>query len=207
MPRKPKPDVPPPLLPWDRRPEETERGWHSFTLYREQSRPRSLRRLAREMGTKDASHLRQWSAKHDWISRVAAWDADQDRLRMEGARDEAIEAGRRQAQHAAAQQAALIQPAQELLRRIQAERAAGRNPFDGWDMHQLVRAVTAAARAYPGIATFERLARGLSTTNVGGHDGGPVQHEVADARERAAQMSRPELEAYLLGVSDGQLGA
>lgn len=194
--------IPEPVHPWERRPGETEAQWTAFLAYREQARPRSVRRLAREMGKKESSTYRGYSSLLEWQTRVAAYDADQDRARAEGARQEGFEAGRRQAQAAAALQAGLIQPAQELLRRIQAERAAGRNPFEGWTVEMLVKTTAACARAFPAIATFERLSRGMSTSNVAGHDGGAIQHDVADARERAAAMTRQELEAYLLGVTD-----
>lgn len=190
--------------PWEQQPQETAAAFRTFAAYRDSAPPRSIRRTAAHVG-KDASQLARWSSDHGWQGRVAAWDREQDRVKRDAMLDEVVAMGQRQAQQAHSMQVALSMPAQELLRRIQKAREQGRDPFAGMTTMELMKAVAAAARGFSQVATFERLARGLSTSNVGGHDGGALtagrEHE--EARAWAAAASRDELDTYLTGVNDG----
>lgn len=112
--------------------------------------------------------------------------------------------GRRQAQQAQAMQLALSQSAQELLQRIHRARAAGADPFAGMTMRELMRASAEAGRAFAQVVQVERLARGASTQNIGGHDGGPLSAQHEEARAWAASASRTELDAFLTGVDAGR---
>ena len=64
---------------WERQPEETARAFEAFVVYRDLGANRSLRKTAQELG-KNCTTISEWSAKYDWVKRVAAWDAEQDRI-------------------------------------------------------------------------------------------------------------------------------
>lgn len=64
---------------WERQPEETARAFEAFVVYRDLGANRSLRKTAQELN-KNCTTIAEWSSKYDWVKRVAAWDAEQDRI-------------------------------------------------------------------------------------------------------------------------------
>lgn len=68
-----------PTRAWDRQPGESEPAFAAFVVYRDQeSGDRSIRRAAAALGKSDTL-IGQWSSRHGWPARVAAWDAERDR--------------------------------------------------------------------------------------------------------------------------------
>ena len=57
---------------WNRQENESTRAFEAFAAYRD-LKPRSLARLAEALN-KHQSKLAEWSSKHNWVSRAAAWD-------------------------------------------------------------------------------------------------------------------------------------
>lgn len=77
-----------PAEPWDRRPEETEKAWLAFKLYRDMGPGRSLARAyhayrieAGNVSGDDpaleaaAGYFNEWSTGNAWVKRVQAYDA------------------------------------------------------------------------------------------------------------------------------------
>jgi len=64
---------------WERQPEETTRAFEAFVIYRDMGANRSIRKTAQELN-KNCTTIAEWSSKYDWVKRVAAWDAEQDRI-------------------------------------------------------------------------------------------------------------------------------
>ena len=64
---------------WELQPEETARAFEAFCIYRDMGANRSLRKTSQELG-KNCTTISEWSVKYDWVKRVAAWDAEQDRI-------------------------------------------------------------------------------------------------------------------------------
>lgn len=64
---------------WERQPGETARAFEAFTVYRDMGADRSLRKAAQKLG-KNSTTISEWSVKYEWVSRCAAWDAEQDRI-------------------------------------------------------------------------------------------------------------------------------
>jgi hypothetical protein len=68
---------------WDRMPGETPREYQKFCAYRDMNtaekpiRTRSMAKLAKDIGFSQ-DHLRKISAKNEWVSRCAAYDAHLD---------------------------------------------------------------------------------------------------------------------------------
>lgn len=184
---------------WERQPDESTEAFEGFVIYRD--RERSIRKAANLAG-KSATLFGRWSGRHRWVSRAAAWDREQDRVRREGELKARAELGERHAKEAHQLLDTLLLPAQLLVARW--ERAKKENPdkdpFESLSDLELMREAIKAARVYGQVGVFERLSRGMSTTNVGGHEGGPIEVE---RRERVEAMPRGDLETYLLGVDEG----
>lgn len=65
--------------PWERQPEETTKAFEAFCVYRDLGTERSIAKAGKQLG-KNRVTLEGWSSKYDWVKRVAAWDAEQDRI-------------------------------------------------------------------------------------------------------------------------------
>lgn len=64
---------------WERQPKESIQAFEAFTKYRDMGVNRSLRKVVQEVN-KSLTTIGEWSSKHDWVKRAAAWDAEQDRI-------------------------------------------------------------------------------------------------------------------------------
>jgi hypothetical protein len=64
---------------WDRQKGEPEKAFQTFTLYREMGHPRSVKRLAKQLGRRAHRRFELWSAKWDWPKRAEAYDDELDR--------------------------------------------------------------------------------------------------------------------------------
>lgn len=64
---------------WERQPGETTKPFEAFVIYRDMGANRSLRKVAQKLN-KSLTIVAEWSSKYDWVKRVAAWDAEQDRI-------------------------------------------------------------------------------------------------------------------------------
>lgn len=64
---------------WERQPGETPRAFEAFCVYRDLGAGRSIRKTGQELN-KNLTTIGEWSSKYDWVKRVAAWDAEQDRI-------------------------------------------------------------------------------------------------------------------------------
>jgi hypothetical protein len=117
------------------------------------------------------------------------------RVQAEEFLESGAEASRRQAEEAVELQAMLLEPARAVKRAIAKARAEGRDPYEDLTPAQLTRLAVQAARAFEPTVRVERLARGQSTDNVAGHDGGPLSPDVE-------RMDEAELTAYLTGRLD-----
>ncbi|OYT62420.1 hypothetical protein B6U67_04500 [Methanosarcinales archaeon ex4484_138] len=73
------------LKPWDKQPTDTIKSYNAFRVYLNMApHERSLRKAAdRFYGVSKWSKQRQflsWSAKHNWVERVLAYDREQERI-------------------------------------------------------------------------------------------------------------------------------
>lgn len=76
------------IATWGQLPDESEKAYASFKVYRNAGTQRSLRKTARLVG-KGRTLMERWSKRHGWLRRVAAWDLEQQDLHKE-ARIQAI---------------------------------------------------------------------------------------------------------------------
>jgi hypothetical protein len=67
--------------PYDRQPNETDKSWAAFCVYRDMGRERSLEKVdqlrSQTSPKKSLSYLKEWSLKHGWVKRCSAFDDDE----------------------------------------------------------------------------------------------------------------------------------
>lgn len=63
------------LRAWDRREAESAVAFKAFAAYRDMGVGRSLPKVGEALG-KHHDHLGRWSARHEWVSRAAAYDTE-----------------------------------------------------------------------------------------------------------------------------------
>lgn len=80
--------------PWDRQPGESARAYEAFRHYRDAGATRSHAKTGAALA-KTRQAITEWSRKHGWSHRIAAWDAEQDRLWQIELRDARQAAARR----------------------------------------------------------------------------------------------------------------
>ena len=177
-------------------PWQADPGWHparreAFIVYRDMPQ-RSIRAVARALG-KSATLIGRWSSEDDWPERVAAWQAEVDQRRREEFMEATADVSRQQAESAARIREGVDAFARSFLDQVAEYRERGEDPFADLTPSQKLTKMGAAARALQSAQQVERLARGVSTDNVGGYDGGPLVPREVERKSVA------ELEAYLTG--------
>lgn len=183
-----------PLEPWDQQEGESGPAFAGFVAYRDQpADERSVRKVARSL-SKSGSLIRRWSAAHRWVERAKAWDLHQDRARQKALEREQIAAARRHAETSARALRATDRLVEAFLAKLDTK--AGAAALRKLSPDELATLAIQAARVQPRIIPAERLSLGLSTTNTGGHDGGPLGDPDAAAKTR----SDDELRQFLLGA-------
>lgn len=98
--------------PWERRENESSKAYDAFAKYRDMTKPRSIRKVAQEL-SKSGSLISRWSSEHEWVKRVDAWDAEQDRIARQAQLEEIKKMRKR---HADLATAMLVKAAKALQR-------------------------------------------------------------------------------------------
>ena len=179
---------------WEPDPKWSKPRRAAFEAYRDEP-GRTFAAVARKL-RKSGSLLRRWADEDNWRERVEAWDAEVDRRRREEFMEHSTDVAAEQAEAAAEFRMALLTPAQAVVARIAALKQDGKDPFDGVPLPELIRLSATSGRALAQVVHVERLARGMSTENRGGHDGGPLVPADVEAK------SMEQLQAYLTGRQD-----
>lgn len=183
--------TPAPLEVWEQQPTESAEAYTAFAHYRDSApAKRSLRVTAEEL-KRNVSTIANYSSKFGWQQRVRSFDHENERVRLAVLREEGIDASRRHAETTAQHITGLSKMTEELLRRLDEKPDLLKKISDV----SLIKLATAAARATPRLIVAERLALGLSSENIGGHDGGPINEQGS-----ASGMTDSELDAFLLGA-------
>lgn len=153
----------PPPAPWERQPYDTSKSWQAFTVYRDLGSNRALSRAAAALG-RNAATLADWSRLHRWAERVAAWDAEADRVRRVAMLAEVEQMAIRHAQQARSAQNAAMVPVSALIERLAQTDPASLLEFVRSD--ELLSLALEAIRTLPASQGAERLARGEPTEIV-----------------------------------------
>lgn len=190
--RRKAPDPVEPEL-WEQQPGESAPAFQAFAVYRDLGPGRSIRAAGRSLG-KARQTLEAWASPHKWVSRASAWDGHLDEIARKELEEQRAAAGKRHATVLRGQMNALSAPAAELLRRLEdTPDLLAKMPLNA-----LAALAVQGARATPRLVIAERLALGVSTENLGAHDGGAFTAE----QEKVKRMSDPEVDAYLVGRRD-----
>ena len=165
---------------WERQYGESRQAYAAFKEYRDlPPHQRTLAKAAEKYG-RSVRLIERWSGQWQWMKRVAAFDLDQDRFKLQAERDAIIEMSRRQAQIALMFQTKLIQ-------RL--------NDIDPGELEP-----TDLARWFEVATKVERLARGLpdqiTREEITGAGGGPISIEEKYERLHLI-MANPEARAAL----------
>lgn len=163
-------EMPEPEL-WERQQDETPKAYEAFCVYRDQGVNRSLRQTVRDLN-KNLTTIAEWSSKYDWVKRVAAWDAEQDRVARQAQLDEIVKMRKRHAQIASDMLAKAANALKEL-------------PEDEIRAGDISRMVDIASK-------LERISRGDVGDVIEERDGGqainPVQIYIpSNSREKGKQ--------------------
>ena len=82
--------------PWERQLNESTQAFEAFACYRDMGAARSTAKVSRQL-CKSVSLMNRWSSEHDWVKRVAAWDAEKDRAAREAQIKDIVEMRHRHA--------------------------------------------------------------------------------------------------------------
>lgn len=82
--------------PWERQLNESPQAFEAFACYRDMGAARSTAKVSRKL-CKSVSLMNRWSSEYDWVKRVAAWDAEKDRVARESQLKDIVEMRQRHA--------------------------------------------------------------------------------------------------------------
>lgn len=139
-----------PPEPWERQKGENSKRFEAFKTFRDMPN-RSITQVAREL-SKSRQLIQRWAGEDDWHKRVAAWDAEQDRIARQAQIDEIRKMRKR---HSDLANAMLVKAA----------RALQKIPEDEIKATDVSRMVETAAK-------LERISRGDVGEVVEERDGG-----------------------------------
>lgn len=100
-----------PPEPWERQQGESTKRFEAFQKFRDMPN-RSITQVAKEL-SKSRQLLQRWAGEQKWHERVAAWDAEQDRIARQAQIDEIKKMRKR---HADLATAMLVKAAKALQR-------------------------------------------------------------------------------------------
>lgn len=197
--------VPNVSYPWEQQEGETSTAYAAFVIYRDMPvMERSIARAAKlrdaagrvSKGSDVARQLEEWSSRHRWVDRSAAWDQEQDRVRREEQLNEIRAMSVRHAQQAEATLRAALEPAQAFLRRLRDDPRC----LDELSPSELIDLSLKAGRVVPQLVQVERLARGQTTESVKVEHVGP--QDPLGEESYAVAVHQAMREAGLLDVPD-----
>lgn len=166
------------LETWSRLPDETEKAWAAFELYRNMpSGTRSMDSVAKTVGV-SGQRIYQFSAQYAWTKRVRDYDRYLDRIKVRELEAEYADMGRRQGQQAAYLAEMLMYPARELVKRMTNDPDKFTKEMETLPIAEALDMAVKAARVWPQIMKAERLAHGLTTENIGGDIEDATEHVI-----------------------------
>jgi hypothetical protein len=63
--------------PYDRQPNETDKSWAAFCMYRDMGRDRTAEKVRLELGHSSRIIVEKWSMKYGWVKRCSVFDDDE----------------------------------------------------------------------------------------------------------------------------------
>ena len=149
------------IPPWERQPEETEKSFEYFCLYRDMGQTRSLQKVADAAG-KAFITIAKVSEKWKWKERTKAWSDYRDRERRDAEIQEVRAMAKRHVQESMMLQKVLILPTEAILKRLSGPNAAKIKDFNGMNFDKLYDKAVNSATVFNKITEIERKSRGES---------------------------------------------
>ena len=85
---------------WEKQPEETNRQYEAFCIYRDMGIERSILKVAQEWSAGGhTSKLKEWSSKYHWVDRASAYDEHIDEIKRARNEEAIIEMSARHAEY------------------------------------------------------------------------------------------------------------
>ena len=72
--------------PWEKQPKESTKAYKAYCIYQNMGIKRSLKKTTEKFYSKNTSNLRQiatWSSKFHWVTRVEAWEVEQENIKYD----------------------------------------------------------------------------------------------------------------------------
>lgn len=164
-----------PPEPWERQQGESTKRFEAFQRYRDMSN-RSISQVARDL-SKSRQLIQRWAGENNWHERVAAWDAEQDRIARLAQTDEIKRMRKRHADLASA----MLVKAAKALKNLPEEE------INGMTISKMVETAS----------KLERISRGDVGDVVEERDGGasiPVVQFYMPDNHRDGNKTEPEEE-------------
>lgn len=179
----------------DRKLYDVEPQWsperkEAFALYRDFGASRSLNAVGQALG-KSTALIERWSTEDGWRLRVAAWDAEQDKIAQEAAQEERRRLSKKHARAIESTLTVLMQPAIKLADQIE---NGDLRMLEDSDPVLLANLAAQAGKQLPALVQASRLVHGFSTSNVA---------VTSEHRAKIEGATPDELDSYLLGYDDG----
>lgn len=76
--------------PWERRPDESEKAFEAFSLYRDMGSKRTIAAVAEKL-QKSRQLIQRWQKRYEWAARINAYDNDIEKKAHEALKKEAVE--------------------------------------------------------------------------------------------------------------------
>ena len=155
-----------PRKPWKRQKNEGSKPFAAFIIYRDLGPNRVLRQVAGKLGL-TLAFVQRWSSKWKWVSRVHAWEDEQDRLNLIYQQREIADMARRHAHNAemAIEVHGLV--LNEMMRRIRNNMLSqSGDKLTGMSNSDLTKLSTDLMNRLESMTRVERVARGVPATWV-----------------------------------------
>jgi len=181
------------IEPWERQPKESEQAFGAFRIYRdmlEEHGARSLREVARTLH-KPLTTLGEWSKKHGWVERAAAFDRDVDRRRREQDEHDLVRARRRSIEQVRTMRETVFEVVASIAEDFESARRKNLDPLAGVTTAEKLKLAAPLFRAWQKIVETVRLLTGQSTENVAVREDLPVQAQVDAMTPRGARRLPP----------------
>lgn len=78
------------LEPWERQPNETDKAWEAFLIFRDMGPSRTVVGVQRKLGKADGT-IQRWSTGHNWRERVKPYDRHVDKMAVAAYTERATE--------------------------------------------------------------------------------------------------------------------
>lgn len=155
---------------WKRLPSDTDKSFEAFALYRDMGASRSLKAVAEKL-EKSETIIGRWSGQHNWVSRVAAYDASLDEKLL----DKNAERQERIRENAVKDYEFLRKSIDNFKANLEAVRFVGVNAYEMNTLLELMKKADDYARRAVGLpdkVTEQKLEHT-------GANGGAIKHEVS----------------------------